>query len=83
MITHVQIYAENRNGDGPVIYDGEFTENDFINRDVIMGELVQNMLKTAKECDVIKENLNASVDNGQKIVIKYWKENRKNKMTGV
>lgn len=73
MITHIQICAENQNGDGPVIYDGEFDENDFINRDVIMGELVQNMLNTAKECDVIKENLNVSVDNGKKIVIKYWK----------
>lgn len=82
MITHIQICAENQNGDGPIIYDGEFNETDFVNRDVIMGELVQNMLKTAKECDVITENLNASVDKGQKIVIKYWKENRKNKMTG-
>lgn len=77
MITHIQICTENQKGDGPVIYDGEFGENDFINRDVIMGELVQNMLKTAKDCDVTKENLNASVDKGQKIVIKYWKENKK------
>lgn len=77
MITRIQICAENQNGNGPVIYDGEFGEMDFINRDVIMGELVENMLKTAKECDVIKENLNASVDNGQKIIIKYWKENKK------
>jgi hypothetical protein len=77
MITHIQICAENQNGNGPVIYDGEFNETDFINRDVIMGELIQNMLKTAKECDVTKENLNVSVDNGQKIVIKYWKENKK------
>lgn len=77
MITHIQICAEDKNGDEPVIYDGEFGEMDFINRDVIMGELVQNMLKTAKECDIVKENLNTSVDNGQKIVIKYWKEKNK------
>lgn len=75
MITHVKICAENKNGDGPVIYDGEFDDTDFINRDVIMGELIQNMLKTAKDCDVLQENLNTSVNNGQKIVIKYWKEN--------
>lgn len=81
MITRIQICAENQNGNGAVIYDGEFGEMDFINRDVIMGELVENMLKTAKECDVIKENLSASVDKGQKIVIKYWKENKK-KMIG-
>jgi hypothetical protein len=79
MITHIQICTENQNGDRPVIYDGEFGETDFINRDVIMGELVQNLLKTAKECEVIQENLNASVDKGQKIVIKYWKENKKAK----
>lgn len=77
MITHVQICAENQNGDGPIIYDGEFNDTDFFNRDVIMGDLVQKMLKTAKECEVIQENLNASVDNGKKIVIKYWKENKK------
>ena len=77
MITRIQICAENQNGDGPILYDGEFNETDFI-----MGELVQNMLKTAKECDITKENLNVSVDNGQKIVIKYWKENRKSKMIG-
>lgn len=77
MITHVQICAENQNGDGPIIYDGEFNDTDFFNRDVIMGDLVQKMLKTAKECDVIQENLNASVDNGKKIVIKYWKDNKK------
>lgn len=83
MITRIQISAENKNGNNPVIYDGEFNEMDFINRDVIMGDLIQNMLKTAKECDVLQENLNASVDKGQKIVIKYWKENRKNKMAGI
>jgi len=77
MITRIQICTENQNGDGPVIYDGEFGEMDFVNRDVIMGELVQNMLKSAKECDVIQENLNTSVNNGQKIIIKYWKENKK------
>lgn len=77
MITHIQICEENQNGNEPVIYDGEFGDTDFINRDVIMGELVQNMLKVAKECDVTKENLNTSVDNGHKIVIKYWKENKK------
>lgn len=77
MITRIQICTENQNGNGPIIYDGEFGETDFINRDVIMGELVQNMLRTAKECDVIQENLNASVNNGQKIIIKYWKENNK------
>lgn len=79
MITHIQICTENKNGNGPVIYDGEFNDTDFVNRDVIMGELVQNMLKSAKECDVIHENLNVSVNNGQKIVIKYWKENKKAK----
>lgn len=73
MITHIQICAENQNGNKPVIYDGEFGDTDFINRDVIMGDI----LNTAKECDVTKENLNTSVDNGQKIVIKYWKENKK------
>jgi len=77
MITHVKICTENQNGDGPVIYDGEFGETDFINRDVIMGELIHGMLKAAKECDVIQDNLNTSVDKGQKIVIKYWKENKK------
>ncbi len=77
MITRIQICTENQNGDGSVIYDGEFGETDFVNRDVIMGELVQNMLKSAKECEVIQENLNTSVDKGQKIVIKYWKENKK------
>lgn len=82
MITRIQICAENQNGNGPVIYDGEFGDNDFINRDVMMGELVHGMLNAAKECDILQENLNVSVDNGQKIVIKYWKENRKNKMTG-
>ena len=77
MITRIQIYSENQNGNGPIIYDGEFNEMDFITRDVIMGELVQNMLNTAKECDIIHDNLNAFVDKGQKIVIKYWKENKK------
>lgn len=80
MITRIQIYSENQNGIKPIIYDGEFSDNDFINRDVIMGEIVQNMLKTAKECEVIDENLNTFVDNGKKIIIKYWKENRKNKI---
>lgn len=83
MITRIQISAENQNGNNPVIYDGEFNEMDFVNRDVIMGDLIQNMLKTAKECDVLQENLNTSVDKGQKIVIKYWKENRKSKMAGI
>lgn len=80
MITRIQISAENKNGDESILYDGEFNETDFINRDVIMGELVENILKTAREYDIIKENLSASVDNGKKVVIKYWKENRKSKM---
>ena len=82
MITRIQISSESKTGDGAILYDGEFDETDFINRDVIMGDLMVNILKTAKECDVIKENLNVSVDNGKKVIIKYWKENRKSKMTG-
>lgn len=77
MVTRIQICTESQSGDGPIVYDGEFGDMDFINRDVIMGELIQNMLKTARECDVIGEDLNTSVDRGKKIVIRYWKENKK------
>ena len=80
MITRIQICSEDQKGDGPILYDGEFNEIDFINRDVIMGGCTK-YAENCKGMDVIKENLNAaSVDNGKKVVIKYWKENRKSKM---
>ena len=76
MITHIQILTEDNAGNGPIIYDGEFGDMDFINRDVIIGELLENIFKTANECDITKENLKAIADKGQKVVIKYWKENK-------
>lgn len=73
MTTHVQIRAEKENG--PVIYSGRYSDMDFVNKDVIAGELLQHMLKRLHEYDITKENLNKLIDEGQKIVIKCWKDN--------
>lgn len=79
MKTHIQICIEDKSGPGPMIYDGEFDDTEFINRDVIMGELLKHVLDTAQDCEITNENLNHHVDKGQTIVIKYWKEEgRKN-----
>lgn len=74
MDTHIQICAENQTGTGPILYDGKFNDKDFITKDVIMGELLKHMLKTAHENDIIKENPNTYIDTGHKIIIKCWKE---------
>lgn len=74
MDTHIQICTENQTGTGPILYDGKFNEMDFITKDVIMGELLNNILRTAHENDIINEDLNTYIDQGHKIVIKCWKE---------
>lgn len=74
METHVQICEENRVGNCPIIYNGKYSDMDFVNRDVIAGELLQNLFNTFHDCDITPENLNKTVDKGHKVVIKLWKE---------
>lgn len=71
--THIQISAENPSGSNSLIYDGKFNDSDFVNRDVIAGELLRYILKRFSEFDII-EDINRSVDEGTKVTIKFWKE---------
>jgi len=74
METHIQICTENQTGSCPVIYKGKYNDMDFVNRDVIAGELLQSVIKRLHEYDITDEDLTKAVDKGQKIVIKLWKE---------
>jgi len=76
--TRIQICTEKlsdkQKDDCPVLYDGKFGEMDFINKDVIAGELLRNVLNMFSDYDITPENLNKTIDKGQIVVIKFWKE---------
>lgn len=71
--THIQISTENPSGNCLMLYDGKFGDTDFVNRDVVAGELLQYTLKRFREFNII-EDTDTSVGKGAKIVIKFWKE---------
>lgn len=75
MDTHIEICKENQNGNYPV-YHGSYNDMDFVNVNVIAGELLQSLLKRLREYNIIEENLVEAIDKGQKITIKLWKESR-------
>lgn len=74
MDTHIQICTENQSGNCPVIYNGKYSDKDFINRDVIVGELLESMIKRLHEYDATPDDLMRAVDNGQKVIISLWRE---------
>lgn len=75
METHVEIRKENQNSNC-LVYHGNYNDMDFININVIAGELLQRLLDTFYEYHVTPENLNKTIDKGQMVVIKFWKKSR-------
>lgn len=77
--TRIQICTEKlSNKNCPVLYDGKFNEMDFINKDVLAGEMLQSLLNKFKDYDITPENLNKTIDKGQRVIIKFWKEESPN-----
>lgn len=76
--TRIQIYTEklSDNNGCPILYDGKFNETDVINKDVMAGELLKNILTMFHDYDITPENLNKTIDKGQRVVIKLWKEKK-------